>query len=82
MIPDTVKSELRGIFDICSSELLQLRLDAANQQGIDRDWRSPEFLDGEVVEFFAKRAEAKGVELSELLNDVLKQDIALLEKMQ
>jgi hypothetical protein len=42
----------------------------------------PIYLADEVVEFFAKRAEAKRVDLSELLNDVLRQDIALLEKMQ
>ncbi|MDB9317608.1 hypothetical protein [Nodularia spumigena] len=45
-------------------------------------FKVPIYLADEVVEFFAKRAEAKGVELSELLNDVLRQDIALLEKMQ
>jgi hypothetical protein len=45
-------------------------------------YKVPIYLADEVVEFFAKRAEAKGVELSELLNDVLKQDVALLEKMQ
>ncbi len=43
--------------------------------------KMPIYLDDEVVEFFAKRAEAKGVELSELLNEVLKQDIILLEKI-
>jgi hypothetical protein len=48
----------------------------------DVTFKVPIYLADEVVEFFAKRAEAKGVELSELLNDVLRQDIALLEKMQ
>jgi hypothetical protein len=45
-------------------------------------FKVPIYLADEVVEFFTKRAEAKGIELSELLNDVLRQDIVLLEKMQ
>jgi hypothetical protein len=48
----------------------------------DVTFKVPIYLADEVVDFFAKRAEAKGVELSDFLNDVLKQDIVLLEKMQ
>lgn len=48
----------------------------------DVTFKVPIYLADEVVEFFAKRAEEKGVDLSDFLNDVLKQDIVLLEKMQ
>lgn len=48
----------------------------------DVTFKTPIYLTDEIMEFFAKRAEAKGVELNDLVNDVLRQDIALLEKMQ
>ncbi|MGB7415481.1 MAG: hypothetical protein WA902_14840 [Thermosynechococcaceae cyanobacterium] len=42
----------------------------------------PVYLDDEVLEFFMKRAESKGVDLDELVNDLLKKDIALVEAVE
>lgn len=39
----------------------------------------PIYLDEDVLNYFTKRAEAKGVNLDEMINDVLKRDIALVE---
>ncbi len=39
----------------------------------------PIYLDEEVWEYFAKQAEMKGVDLTEMINDLLKKDIALIE---
>ena len=42
-------------------------------------FKLPVYLDEDVEEYLAKKAEAKGVELSELVNDLLKKDIELIE---
>ena len=39
----------------------------------------PIYLDEDVLNYFTKRAEAKGVNLNEMINDLLKRDIALVE---
>ncbi|WP_211233703.1 hypothetical protein [Zooshikella ganghwensis] len=39
----------------------------------------PVYLDAEVLEYFAARAEAKGIELNTMVNELLKKDIALIE---
>ena len=39
----------------------------------------PVYLEDEVLSYLQERARAKGVELSELVNALLKQDIALIE---
>ena len=39
----------------------------------------PVYLEDEVLVYLQERARAKGVELSELVNALLKQDIALIE---
>lgn len=39
----------------------------------------PVYLDPEVRTYFAERAKAKGVEVGELINELLKRDIALIE---
>jgi hypothetical protein len=39
----------------------------------------PIYLDKEVLEYFTKQAEMKGVDLTEMINDLLKKDIALIE---
>ena len=39
----------------------------------------PIYLDEDVLDYFTKRAEAKGVNLNEMINDLLKRDIALVE---
>lgn len=39
----------------------------------------PVYLDAEVLDYFAAKAKAKGVELNAMVNDLLKKDIALIE---
>ena len=42
-------------------------------------FRLPVYLDEKVERYLAAKAEAKGVELSELVNELLKKDIELIE---
>jgi hypothetical protein len=42
-------------------------------------FRLPVYLDEQVQAYFAAKAEAKGVNLAELVNDMLKKDIELIE---
>jgi hypothetical protein len=42
----------------------------------------PVYLDAEVLDYFATRAKAKGVELNRMINDLLKKDIALIEDVK
>lgn len=37
------------------------------------------YLDTEVLDYFSTRAQAKGVDLNQMVNDLLKKDIALIE---
>tara|TARA_R110002124_G_scaffold176932_4_gene344913 strand:- start:958 stop:1125 length:168 start_codon:yes stop_codon:yes gene_type:complete len=37
------------------------------------------YLEAEVLDYFAEKAKAKGVELNALVNDLSKKDIALIE---
>jgi hypothetical protein len=39
----------------------------------------PVYLEAEVLDYFSAKAQAKGVELNALINDLLKKDIALIE---
>ena len=39
----------------------------------------PVYLDADVLDYFAAKAEAKGVEINTMVNDLLKKDIALIE---
>lgn len=39
----------------------------------------PVYLDEEVLKYLRERAQAKGVSVSELVNDLLKRDIELIE---
>ena len=39
----------------------------------------PVYLEAEVLDYFAAKAKAKGIELNIMLNDLLKKDIALIE---
>ncbi len=39
----------------------------------------PVYLDDQILEFFTVQAELRGVELSDLLNDVLREDMVQLE---
>ena len=42
-------------------------------------FRLPVYLDEKVERYLAVKADAKGVELSELVNELLKKDIELIE---
>ena len=42
----------------------------------------PIYLDKEVLGYLTERAEAKGVEVGDLVNDLLKRDIALIEALK
>jgi hypothetical protein len=42
----------------------------------------PIYLEQEVLGYLMERAEAKGVEVGELVNDLLKRDIALTEALK
>jgi len=45
----------------------------------DAELQLPVYLEEEVLEYLQGRAREKGVELNELVNALLKQDIALIE---
>lgn len=42
-------------------------------------FRLPVYLDERVQNYLAAKAEARGIELAELVNDMLKKDIELIE---
>jgi len=42
----------------------------------------PVYLDEDVLKYLRERAEAKGVSLSDLVNELLKQDICLIEAVK
>ena len=39
----------------------------------------PVYLEAEVLDYFAAKAKSKGVELNQMVNELLKKDIALIE---
>ena len=45
----------------------------------DATFKEPVYLDDEVQAWLAERAESHGVDLSELVNQLLKKDIELIE---
>ncbi|MDO8262617.1 MAG: hypothetical protein Q7T21_05265 [Gallionella sp.] len=45
----------------------------------DALFRLPVYLDEKVQTYLAAKADAKGIDLSELVNDLLKKDIELIE---
>ena len=45
----------------------------------DATFKLPVYLDAEVEGYLAKRAQAKGVELDELVNQLLKREIEIIE---
>lgn len=45
-------------------------------------YQLPVYLEAEVLDYFAAKAKSKGVELNQLLNDLLKKDIALIEEVR
>lgn len=45
----------------------------------DASHNFPIYLEAEVLDYFSKRAESKGVDVNRLVNDLLKRDIELIE---
>lgn len=45
----------------------------------DAVFRLPVYLDERVQDYLSAKAEAKGIDLAELVNDMLKKDIELIE---
>lgn len=45
----------------------------------DAVFRLPVYLDEKVQDYLAAKADAKGIELADLVNDMLKKDIELIE---
>lgn len=45
-------------------------------------FRLPVYLDQDVQSYLAAKAQSKGVELSELVNDLLKKEIAIIETVK
>lgn len=48
----------------------------------DAVFRLPIYLDEDVEKYLAAKAEAKGVELSDLVNDLLKREIEIIETVK
>ena len=46
---------------------------------LDAVFRLPVYLDDAVEAYLAKKAEAKGIELSDLVNELLKKEIEIIE---
>lgn len=42
----------------------------------------PVYLDEEILAYFTQRAEEKGVNLNDLINELLRQGIALIERIK
>lgn len=48
----------------------------------DATFNIPVYLDAEVISYLQERAQSKGVGLSQLINDILRKDIALIEAVK
>lgn len=48
----------------------------------DAVFRLPVYLDEQVQAYLASKADAKGIELSELVNDLLKREIEIIEAVR
>lgn len=48
----------------------------------DATFNIPVYLDEEVLEYFSKQAEAKGVDLNDMLNALLRKDMDLIESVK
>jgi hypothetical protein len=42
----------------------------------------PIYLDSDVLDYLSVKAKAKGVQINEMVNDLLRKDIALIEDMK
>ena len=48
----------------------------------DAQFNIPIYLDEEVLAYLGERARAKGIEISQLINEILKRDIDLFEAVK
>jgi hypothetical protein len=48
----------------------------------DATFNIPVYLDSEVLSYLQEKARSRGVELSQLINDILRKDIALFEAVK
>jgi len=48
----------------------------------DAEFVTPIYLEQDVIGYLSERAEAKGVEVEQLINDMLRRDIALVEALK
>lgn len=48
----------------------------------DAELNVPVYLDTDVREYLASKAKSKGVEVNEIVNDLLRKDIAIIEGME
>jgi len=48
----------------------------------DAKFNLPIYLDNDVLTFLSKKATSKGVEVSQLINDILRKDIDLFEVLE
>ncbi|HXU30132.1 MAG TPA: hypothetical protein VN851_06100 [Thermoanaerobaculia bacterium] len=48
----------------------------------DAGFSVPIYLDPDVIGYLSERAEAKGIEVEQLINDILRRDIALVEAVK
>ena len=48
----------------------------------DAEFVIPIYLEEDVIGYLSERAEAKGVEVEQLVNDLLRRDIALIEAVK
>ena len=48
----------------------------------DAEFVIPIYLEQDVIGYLSERAEAKGVEIEQLVNDMLRRDIALVEAVK
>lgn len=48
----------------------------------DAEFVTPIYLEPEIIGYLNERAEAKGVEVEQLINDMLRRDIALVEAVK
>lgn len=48
----------------------------------DAEFVAPVYLESDVLSYLSDRAEAKGVEVDDLVNDLLRRDIALADALK
>ncbi len=48
----------------------------------DTELNLPVYLDNEVLEYFKKKAQSKGIDLNQLVNDLLRKDIDMIESVK